>query len=53
MASAWEEFYAKTPKPSDLEKNEVILKNFIDKYSETDIKVALITVSSRYLIVNT
>ncbi|KAL7305964.1 hypothetical protein TKK_0001435 [Trichogramma kaykai] len=43
MTSTWEEFYAKTPKPADLEENKVLLKNFIDRFSNTNKKVVVIT----------
>ena len=43
MVSNWEDFYAKNPRPSDLEQSESLLKDFINRHE--DRKIVLVTVS--------
>lgn len=43
MASTWEEFYAKTPKPSDIDGNENLIKKFTEQHAKNNTKIALVT----------
>ncbi|XP_031783741.1 phosphopantothenate--cysteine ligase [Nasonia vitripennis] len=43
MTTAWEEFYAKTPKPSNLDENEKLLNQFIAFHAKENTKVVLVT----------
>ena len=49
MPATWEEFYAKTPKPADLEENENCMKKFIDFHQNKDVKIALVTVGILFM----
>ncbi|XP_058810891.1 uncharacterized protein LOC131675774 isoform X2 [Phymastichus coffea] len=43
MASNWEEFYTRNPKPADLNESERLLKNFVEKHAKENVKVVLVT----------
>ncbi|XP_012286645.1 phosphopantothenate--cysteine ligase [Orussus abietinus] len=43
MTSTWEDFYAKNPPPSDLSKNEILLKDFTQMHFKAGNKVVLVT----------
>ncbi|XP_066599631.1 phosphopantothenate--cysteine ligase [Prorops nasuta] len=43
MASKWEEFYAKHVPPEDLKQSESLLQKFVERHSNENCKVALVT----------
>ncbi|XP_011500722.1 PREDICTED: uncharacterized protein C4B3.18-like isoform X1 [Ceratosolen solmsi marchali] len=43
MALLWEEFYDRTPRPSNLDENEKLLNNFAKHHIEKNNKIVLIT----------
>jgi hypothetical protein len=49
MSSTWEEFYAKTPRPSNLNENENLLKTFTEQHIKKNTKIVLVTVSFSFI----
>ncbi|KAJ8675186.1 hypothetical protein QAD02_010972 [Eretmocerus hayati] len=43
MSSAWEEFYAQTPRPAQYEENENLLEKFVQLHAKGSTRVVLVT----------